>query len=400
MFLTKLSLTNFRSYQHLETEIPSGILLLSGGNAQGKTTILEALFYCATFSSLLAENDRQLIRFESMKEPIAVARIVAEFQKSETDHKLEIRIIQETNSLNKHVRKEILLDGVKTSAQKTVGFFPAVLLIPQMTAILEGSPHERRRYLNITLSQSIPGYAQALTEYNQIISQRNALLKLLGERKADPQQLDYWDEIMSKRASFIIYHRIHALHTLEKLAQEAHRKLTANVENLFLNYQPSYDPAYDSVKRDSIAYSWSDRQDRLINKPDEIQTGFRMRLNSIRNQEIERGISTIGPHRDDFRIIGNDIDIGTYGSRGQIRTALISLKLAEINWMKDKLGVHPLLLLDETLAELDQQRRNDLQDWLNTCRQGILTTSDLSHFTESFIKNHIVWNVAGGTIQK
>ncbi len=166
-----------------------------------------------------------------MKEPVAVARIVAQFQKSNTEHKLEIRIIQETANFNTRVRKEILLNGIKTSAQKAIGTFPAVLLIPQMTAILEGSPQERRRYLNLTLSQSIPGYAQALTEYNQIISQRNALLKLISERKADPQQLDYWDDLMAKRASFIIYHRIHALLKLEEFAQEAHLRLTANQEN-------------------------------------------------------------------------------------------------------------------------------------------------------------------------
>ena len=140
--------------------------------------------------------------------------------------------------------------------------------------------------------------------------------------------------------------------------------------------------------------------DRSNFATDEIEKGFHHRLNSIRNKEIERGLSTIGPHRDDFRINGNEIDLGTYGSRGQIRTALISLKLAEINWMQTKTGVYPLLLLDETLAELDHQRRNDLQEWLNTCNQGILTTSDLSHFTESFIQKHVVWNVTGGTIQK
>ncbi len=400
MFLTNLTLSNFRSYHHVETEIPRGILLLSGGNAQGKTTILEALFYCAAFSSQLAENDRQLIRFEELKEPVAVARIVAQFQKSNTEHKLEIRIIQETANFNTRVRKEILLNGIKTSAQKAIGTFPAVLLIPQMTAILEGSPQERRRYLNLTLSQSIPGYAQALTEYNQIISQRNALLKLISERKADPQQLDYWDDLMAKRASFIIYHRIHALLKLEEFAQDAHLRLTANQEKLCLNYQPSYDPAKDSTGNEPSKYVMSNCPDRSSFSTDEIEKGFHHRLNSIRNKEIERGLSTIGPHRDDFRINGNEIDLGTYGSRGQIRTALISLKLAEINWMQTKTGVYPLLLLDETLAELDHQRRNDLQEWLNTCNQGILTTSDLSHFTESFIQKHVVWNVTGGTIQK
>ncbi|MHC1771879.1 MAG: DNA replication/repair protein RecF [Flexilinea sp.] len=400
MFLTNLSITNFRSYTHLEIEIPRRILLLSGGNAQGKTSFLEAIFYCATFASSLAENDRQLIRFAALREPLAVARIIVQFTKSESDHRLEVRIIQEPCGNFSRIRKEILLDGVKTTAQNAVGKFPAVLFIPQMTAILEGSPQERRRYLNITLSQSVPGYAQVLSEFKQIVTQRNALLKLLSDRRTDPQQLDYWDDLMAKKAAVLIYHRIRALGSLEIYADDAHQHLTSNQEKMRLIYQPSFDPAYalDDSRQESFSLTAS--VDRTGFSESDIAEGYLSRLKMIRKSEIERGISTTGPHRDEFRILGNEIDLGNFGSRGQIWTALISLKLAEISWMKAQTGTSPLLLLDETLAELDNQRRKDLMDWLDNCRQGILTTTDLSYFSDSFIKNHTVWHVANGNIQK
>lgn len=400
MFLTNLSITNFRSYEHLETEIPKGILLLTGGNAQGKTSFLEAVFYCATFASSLADNDRQLIRFDALREPLAVARIIVQFTKSDSDHRLEARIIREPSGNYSRIRKEILLDGVKTTAQNAVGKFPAVLFIPQMTAILEGNPQERRRYLNITLSQSVPGYAQVLSEFKQIVTQRNALLKLLSDRRTDPQQLDYWDDLMAKKAAVLIYHRVRALGSLETYADNAHQRLTGNQEKLRLVYQPSFDPAYTSDDSRQEPFSLKDSVDRTGFSESDIAEGFLNRLKTIRKSEIERGISTVGPHRDEFRILGNEIDLGVFGSRGQIRTALISLKLAEINWMEAQTGTSPLFLLDETLVELDNQRRKDLMDWLDNCRQGILTTTDLSYFSNSFIRNHTVWHVENGKIQK
>ncbi len=396
MLLKNLTISNFRSYAHLETEIPERILLLSGGNAQGKTSFLEALFYCSTFTSVLAGKDRQLIRFDILSEPVAVARIITVFQTAGTDHKLEVRIIQETNESGSRFRKEILLDGHKTTAQNAVGKFLTVLFIPQMTAILEGNPQERRRYLNITLSQSMPGYARALAAYKQIIMQRNALLKLLAERRADPQQLDYWDTLMAQKGSILIFQRAKALGALEKYANTAHLQLTGEHEKLELAYLPSFSPSGQSKGNEPAV---EHPEDGVLSES-EIAENFLHYLRNSRKSEIERGISTVGPHRDDFRISGNGIDLGIFGSRGQIRTALISLKFAEIEWIKESTGIMPLLLLDETLAELDNQRRADLTRWLDHCRQGILTTTDLGYFSPEFIQNHTVWHVANGSIEK
>jgi len=265
-----------------------------------------------------------------------------------------------------------------------------------MTAILEGPPQERRRYLNILLSQSEPGYAQTLTEYKQALVQRNALLRQIADKKSDPAQLEYWDELLSSRGAVLIQKRIKALETLNEYAEEIHLQLTDQQEKLALIYNPSFDPL--NPDRSNPVEENSVRRDGF--SADEIASAMKAHLKTIRRREIERGTSVIGPHRDDFQVCANDIDLSLYGSRGQIRTALLSLKMAEIRWIQDKTGTEPLLLLDETLAELDEKRRRDLLERLDQYNQGILTTTDLTHFSDDFLKKHTVWQIANGVVQK
>ncbi len=244
MYLTHLSLTGFRIFSRLDIDVPRRVILLVGDNAQGKTTVLEAVFFLSTFTSFQAANDRQLISFIASEEPVAVARIVAEFEREGQHHKMEIRIIQEPNGNgNLRCRKEILLNNVKHSAQESIGFFNSVLFLPQMMRILEGGPDERRRYLNLMISQAIPGYAQALSEYTQAVTQRNALLKLLGDKGGDPEQLEFWDEIIANRGAQIMHTRISTISEVEQIASAIHHKLTRNKEVLRLLYQPAYEPA-------------------------------------------------------------------------------------------------------------------------------------------------------------
>ena len=374
--------------------------MLSGGNAQGKTSILEALFYCASFSSPLASSDRQLIHFNVLEDPIAVARLIAEFEREGSSHRMEIRIILENAEKNGRIRKEILVDGIKSNAQKAIGTFPCVLFLPQMTRILEGSPDERRRYLNIMLSQSVPGYAKALSEQKQILTRRNALLKLLAERRTDPSQLDYWDAMLAERSAVLIRHRTGALQYLKEISREIHMQLTDSHELLTLGYLPGFDPLNPSqnqsksdkfLAEESAIYELSDQ---------ETAARYRSILKENRENDIRRGVTSIGPHRDDFSIFSSGIDLCTYGSRGQIRTALLSLKLAEIEWMREHTGTAPLLLLDETLAELDEKRSGDLLGRLEKYDQAILTTTDQTHFPETFAANNTIWQVSGGMITK
>ncbi len=400
MQLTHLSLTNFRNFTRLDLDVPEGTIMLVGDNAQGKTSLLEAIYFLATLTSFHASSDKQLINFIEARQSLAVGRIVADFSRAAESHHLEVRIIQEPNSQNgsTHLRKEVLLDGVKRKAGEAVGQFNAVLFLPQMMGVIEGGPEERRRYLNLALAQVIAHYQAALAEYNKALLQRNALLKQLYERRGDPSQLDYWDNQIVTFGAQIIHTRIRAVQELERLAARTHRELTHANEVLRLSYQPAYDPLPQTPGQ--LALSLDAPVDRSSFTQEQIRAGFLERLQALRQEEIARGITTIGPHRDELRFLANGIDLGTYGSRGQARSAILALKIAEVTWMHARSGHWPILLLDEVLAELDTQRRYDLLERLNQSEQVLLSTTDLDLFAPEFVQKAVVWRVANGRVEK
>jgi DNA replication and repair protein RecF len=400
MQLTHLSLTNFRNFTRLDLDVPAGTVMLVGDNAQGKTSLLEAVYYLATLTSFHASSDKQLINFIEARQNLAVGRIVGEYVRGSEHHRLEVRIIQEPNGQNgtTHLRKEVLLDGVKRKSSEAVGQFNAVLFLPQMMGVIEGSPEERRRYLNLALSQVISHYQSALAEYNKALLQRNALLKLLFERKGDVAQLDYWDDHLATSGAQIIHARIRAVQELEKLAARTHRELTHANEILRLSYQPAYDPLPQTPGQ--MALSFDAPVDRSSFSSEQIRKGFLDCLLKLRTEEIARGITTVGPHRDELRFLANGIDLGVYGSRGQVRSAILALKIAEVAWMHAKSGHWPVLLLDEVLAELDTQRRHDLLERLTQSEQALLSTTDLDLFTPEFVHRAAVWRVANGRVEK
>jgi DNA replication and repair protein RecF len=403
MHLTHLSLTNFRNFARLDVDIPQGAVLLVGANAQGKTSLLEAVYYLATFSSFHASNDRQLINFLAGRDALAVARIVADFRRDEISgrtHRIEVRIIQEANGNNgeKRLRKEVLQDGAKSKVADLMGFFNAVIFLPQSLRVIEGAPEERRRYLNMTLSQVIPRYAELLSEYNHALSQRNALLKQLGEFGGDLEQLVYWDEQLAAAGAFLIHARIQAIQELEKLAIPIHSDITRDVEILRLVYEPAYDPL--PQPQNQYRLPLDPAYDRSCVPLEKIAQGFRESLLQLRSEEIARGMTTIGPHRDDLRFLSNSIDLGVYGSRGQTRTAMLALKLAEVAWMKARSGQWPVLLLDEVLAELDQDRRSDLIERLAKGEQIMMSTTDMDLFSPDLVHRATVWQIQAGRLQE
>ncbi len=400
MQLTHLSLTNFRNFTRLDLDVPGGTVMLVGNNAQGKTSLLEAIYFLATLTSFHASSDRQLINFIEARQPLAVGRIQADFRRGEENHRLEARLIQEPDNQNSstHLRKEVLLDGVKRKSSEVIGQFNAVLFLPQMMGVIEGGPEERRRYLNLALAQVISHYQAALAEYNKALQQRNALLKQLFERKGDVSQLDYWDDQIATHGSQLIHARIRAIQELERLAARTHRELTHANEVLRLSYQPAYDPLPQSPGQ--IALPLDAAVDRLGFSLDQIRKGFLENLLRLRNEEIARGVTTIGPHRDELRFLVNAIDLGTYGSRGQARSAILALKIAEVAWMHAKSGHWPILLLDEVLAELDTERRFDLLARLDQSEQVLLATTDLDLFDPAYVKKAVVWRVSGGRVEK
>ena len=389
MFLTHLSLTNFRAFSRLDMDMPRRILLLVGDNAQGKTSLLEAVYYFSTFTSIQSSSDRQAINFLALEEPIPVSRLVANFERDNHQHQIEIRLIleQNGNGNGQRFRKEILVDGNKRSAYQAVGLFNAVILLPFMTRIIEGGPEERRKYLNYALAQVIPGYAKALSEYSQSLAQRNALLKQIAERNSDISQLDYWDKIIAERGSILQFHRVKAIQEIELLANKIHRSLTDDKEILQFSFLPA------------LNFNNNQKNDHLLDKnQSDFQQLFLDSLKSKQKEEILRGVTTIGPHRDELRFIVNDLDMGDYGSRGQIRTTMLALKLAELEWMKNQTGEKPVLLLDETLAELDQKRREKLLQAIIDGDQTILTTTDMKLFNHDFSDHATIWHIQQGII--
>lgn len=398
MHLTHLSLTDFRAFSRLDMDLPRRILLLLGDNAQGKTSLLEAVYFLSTFTSFFAQSDRQMINFGVAKDALAVARLVADYRRGEKQHRMEVRLIQE-NSGNGglRTRKEILLDGVKKSTPDVVGHFNAVIFLPRMMSIIEGAPEDRRRYLNLTIAQALPGYARILSEYHQALLQRNALLKLLAERGGDPGQLQYWDNLLVEKGAWILHARIQMIAGVERIATRIHEQLTGGKEVLRIRYQPAYDPL--AKPEGQYALPIETPVQRTGISLEDIQQGYLQRLQSLYREEIARGVTTIGPHRDEMRILGNGVDLGNFGSRGQARTALLSLKLAEVQWLREKTGFWPVLLLDEFLAELDAGRRKDLLAALEIGEQALLTTTDLRFFADDFVKKNTVWLVEGGRVK-
>jgi len=407
MYLKHLSLTNFRNFARLDMDIPRRVIVLVGSNAQGKTSLLEAIYFLAAFTSFQTHADRQLVNFIAAREArrqVSVVRLVAEYQRGNSSQRLEARLIMEPTGVNGvRLRKEVLLDGVKKSLSDAIGHFNAVVFVPQMSQVLEGGPDERRRFLNLTLAQTVPAYVRTLSEYNQALSQRNALLKALNERGSalrqaqDSDQLGVWDEALARLGAQIILWRIRAVQEIEELAARVHLELTRGKEVLRLSYQPAFDPL--PQPEGQLGLKLDTHVDRSGLELEDIRTGFVERLTRIRREEIARGMTTIGPHRDELRFLANGIDLGNYGSRGQIRTTLLALKLAEVNWMKARTGEWPVILLDEVMAELDLERRADLLKYLGESEQVLFTTTDLNLFTPEFAQQAEIWKVQNGAVQ-
>jgi DNA replication and repair protein RecF len=397
MQLQRLSLTQFRNFARLDVEVPSGSVLIMGRNAQGKTSLLEAIYFLATLDSFHAETDRQLINFIEARKPLAVARLQATYRRGERQHQMEVRIIREqTRNGVDRSRKEVLLDGAKKKAGEVAGQFQAVLFLPQMLQIVEGTPRHRRRYIDLALTQVQPGYGASLSEYENVLSQRNALLKQLSENGGDASQLDFWDERLSLRASQLLHERFRAVQELDALAGRIHHELTRGAEVLRLNYQPSYDPIPTPEKQRTLIQEPTDRSGIEIGK---LESGFARALKATRGEDIARGSTSIGPHRDELRFLGNGVDLGSYGSRGQVRTTLLTLKLAELEWMETRSGYRPVLLLDEVLAELDEARRSDLLSRLGEKQQVLLTTTDFNLFTPEFLARAQRWEIEEGRLK-
>ncbi|MAU09448.1 MAG: DNA replication/repair protein RecF [Anaerolineaceae bacterium] len=397
MHIEHLSLTNFRNYARLELSLPQQPIVLYGENAQGKTSVLEALYYLATSRSPYTTSDRQLIHWRVEDDPIPFARLTADVNNRESaSQRIEITLLMDKTTGTPRFKKTIKLNSVEKRVMDVVGLLTVVLFLPQDLALVEGSPSERRRFMDTTLTQVNKDYLQALDTYEKILPQRNALLRRIAEGRANRKELGFWDEQLAQSGAAVIAGRQTFLRELEELAQRNHDDLTGRMETLTLKYQPSFVPTAEADGQMSFNLLGLDLHRELT--AEQIAPQYMQQLQLEQHESIMRGVTLSGPHRDELRLYINDRDCGLYGSRGQARTAVLALKLAELSWMRDHLGEWPILLLDEVVAELDSKRRAFLLERLNGVAQTIVTTTELDIFTPEFLERAQVYEVVNGQI--
>ena len=391
MVLTRLSLNNFRNFVRLVLDLPAGPVLLRSDNAQGKTNLLEAIYYLATTRSTFARAERQLVNWEAMeRDPLPFARLEGHIRRNSGTFQIDITLLPGEKGT---VRKEMRLNGVKKRALDVVGQLNAVIFMPEDIELVTGSPSARRRYLDATLCQIDPNYCRALAQYNKVLSQRNALLKQLAEQgggkvplsSADDQLL-FWDEQLAERGATLIVTRQEAITELDHLGRDRYRLLGEQPEVFRLHYAPSFDPQHrpllDYQRPLSLEELLPSAQTQL--SPAEVAEAFKSHLRQARREEIARGVTVVGPHRDDMHFTVDGVDMTLYGSRGQQRTTALALKLAEVDLMHEVTGETPLLLLDDVMSELDARRRARVMGMVDGVEQAILTTTDWVDYTDEF----------------
>lgn len=399
MRIDHLSLTNFRNYARLELSLAQGTTVLHGANAQGKTSLLEAIYYLATSKSPYTASDRQLIHWRAENEPIPYARLSAEIcsRRSPMDRLDMTLLLERIADGSQRFKKVVKVNNTEKRVMDTVGIVNVVLFLPQDLSLIEGTPSDRRRFMNDTLSQVDAEYLQAINTYERVLPQRNALLRRLSDKQANSRELAFWDEQIIQAGSVIISGRQRFLRELEIDAQRAHHDLTGKQETLKLEYMPSFVPTAEGNGQMSFNAMGLDLHRELT--PEQIVPQFAAQLQAELGESLTRGVTLSGPHRDELRLLINNRDCGLYGSRGQARTTVMALKLAELAWMRGRIGEWPILLLDEVIAELDAHRRAYLLERLDGVTQTLMTTTELEIFTPSFLQRTSILRVTEGQIE-
>jgi DNA replication and repair protein RecF len=389
MDITNLSLRDFRIYQRLDLTLNSGTTLIYGPNASGKTSLLEALFYIATTRSPRTSTDRELVYWNAQGEvgTSPFARLVADVRRAGNRVRLEVIVQLRTSDrgqLTGTTQKLVRVDRRTVRALDLVGQLRVVLFTPADLMLVDGPPVQRRRYLDITLSQLDPHYVRTLAQYNKLIQQRNSMLRAWREQRrplrAVDTELEYWDREVAAAGGYLLAERLRAVADLNRLVGPLYCSISGGGDPLEINYQPGFDlgPAPGAGE---LARRMSER------------------LRELRRDELGRGQTLIGPHRDDLLFTVNGVNLGVYGSRGQQRSVTLALKLGESELMHARSGDTPVLLLDDLLSELDAQRRSHLLRAISRPdQQTLITATDLSDFDAEFLQNIQRLRVEGGKI--
>lgn len=340
MYISELILKNYRNYVSETFEFSPGINIISGANAQGKTNATEAIFYLCTGYSPRVTREKQVINHK------AESALIKATAKSLVLGDLSTAIEFSSSG------KKITVNGMPASKTgELIGNINAVMFDPQQLKLVQESPEDRRRFLDIALSQMNRKYFYALSQYKKILTQRNNLLKN-PEREIIFETLPVWDEQLATVALTVITARNEFIKQLKPLCEKAHFAITNEKEQLEISYEYKF-----------------------LGSDDDIKGQLKQLLYERMEKDVELGYTTVGPHRDDIKIKINGLDARIYGSQGQQRTAALSLKIGELNLFNNRFGEYPLLILDDAMSELDTTRRKCLLSMLEGV-QTIITCTD------------------------
>ncbi len=404
MQLLRLNLTNFRNYACLELELPSGIIVLQGQNAQGKTNLLEAIHYLSRVRSSRAGSDSELVNWLALDDDLPFARLLGRYRKRDSTNQIEISLVQGKRNSESDVsvlRKHARVNGVDRRVNSAVGMLNVVLFMPEDIDLVSGSPYLRRRYLDDTISQQDSRYRRELEQYRRVLTQRNHLLKSFRHSRPDAGQLAFWDQKLAQHGTYLITRRRNAVARLNEAVQHLHPRLTGEAEWLQLEYCSSVALDADSGLSRQMSLLPQRATPAPVDMPlHDVADTYLAQLQEIQREEFERGMSLLGPHRDDVRFMANGIDMHIFGSRGQQRASALSLKLAEVEWLADSEQDKPILLLDDVLSELDAVHRKCLLTSVDEAQQVIVTTTDTADFSQGFLDRAAVWQVSDGRIRE
>lgn len=370
MKLTNLQLQNFRNYESVQLEFTEGVHVFIGENAQGKTNLMESIYALAMTKSHRTTNDKELIGWNK-----EFATIKGTVEKTATKTNLELQF-----SKKGKIAKVNYLEQKRLSSY--LGNLNVILFAPENLTLVKGSPQNRRKFVDMELGQMSSLYLYDLVEYNRVLKQRNTYLKQLAIKKKQPDEyLEVLSEMLSELASKIVFHRLDFMKQLEALAIPIHDQLSLGREKFSVSYQATI-PLEDGLT------------------PSQMKEIYIDQFKKNQTREADQATTLIGPHRDDLIFYLNEIPVQTYGSQGQQRSTVLSLKLAEIELMKLSTGEYPLLLLDDVLSELDDDRQTHLIKAIENKVQTFITTTSLDGIKQQFINEPVVIPIEKGTILK
>ncbi len=370
MKLTNLQLQNFRNYESVQLEFTDGVHVFIGENAQGKTNLMESIYALAMTKSHRTTNDKELIGWNK-----EFATIKGTVEKTTTKTNLELQF-----SKKGKIAKVNYLEQKRLSSY--LGNLNVILFAPENLTLVKGSPQNRRKFVDMELGQMSSLYLYDLVEYNRVLKQRNTYLKQLAIKKKQPDEyLEVLSEMLSELASKIVFHRLDFMKQLEALAIPIHDQLSLGREKFSVSYQATI-PLEDGLT------------------PSQMKEIYMNQFKKNQTREADQATTLIGPHRDDLIFYLNEVPVQTYGSQGQQRSTVLSLKLAEIELMKLSTGEYPLLLLDDVLSELDDDRQTHLIKAIENKVQTFITTTSLDGIKQQFINEPVVIPIEKGTILK